>query len=359
MPRTSWIKFYGAVFCIFAPLMTLFTAPLGADWSPLAVAFWSALSGAIAIGWAWCFTHGSPRYLAVVVPAQVALIAWMASGWPSFLAIRSPGPSVYAFFVIASVVLGYIAFIWFIQGEGARALRIQTEMRLAQRIHDHLVPNISARIGAFEIEGRSFASGSMGGDLIDLVERNGSAHLCLADVSGHGVRAGVLMAALKASYRAALRDDPAPSEAARAVSDVLDQIREPDMFATLATVRLDGARAACALAGHLPLIVVRAATGMAERIDNHSLPAGIDPDEDIPDQPIELAPGDLLALYTDGLTEAITPSGAQLGIDALETIIKPHARKPLADAVDAILDEVSAQTTSDDDQTLLLIRMTG
>lgn len=359
MPRASWIKFYGAVFCIFAPLMTLFTAPLGAGWSPLPVAFWSAVSGGLAIAWAWCFTHGRPRYLAIVVPAQIGAIVWMGSGWPSLLAIRTPGPSLYAFFVIASVVLGYVAFIWFIQGEGARALRLQTEMRLAQRIHDHLVPAISARLGAFEIEGRSFASGAMGGDLIDCVERDGGAHLCLADVSGHGVRAGVLMAALKAAYRAALRDDPSPSDAARAISDVLDQLREPDMFATLAAVRLDGGRASCALAGHLPLIVVRAATGEAQRIDNHSLPAGIDPDDDIPDQPIQLAPGDLLALYSDGLTEAVTPSGAQLGIDALQAIIIAHARRPLADAVDAILDDVSARTTSDDDQTLLLIRRTG
>ncbi len=74
-------------------------------------------------------------------------------------------------------------------------------MRLARQIHETLVPPIDYEDERIEVFGLSRASAAMGGDLVDLVHRDGSLDVYLADVSGHGVRAGVVMGMLKAAIR--------------------------------------------------------------------------------------------------------------------------------------------------------------
>src|SRR5262249_15837545 len=101
--------------------------------------------------------------------------------------------------VLANVMVigGYILFVPFMRKEGMRVFGAMTEVRLASEVHRALVPAISRKIGEYEIYGASVPTGQVGGDLVDLIETHGHWTAYVADVSGHGVPAGMMMAMVK------------------------------------------------------------------------------------------------------------------------------------------------------------------
>ena len=99
---------------------------------------------------------------------------------------------------------GYILFLVFIETEGVKHLRIQTELDLAEQLQTTLVPPVSLRTAYVEVESRSIPSSKMGGDLADTLVSDGSVTCYVADVSGHGIAAGVLMGMVKTAVRMAL-----------------------------------------------------------------------------------------------------------------------------------------------------------
>jgi hypothetical protein len=103
--------------------------------------------------------------------------------------------------VLISVICGYVLFLLFFQREGKRFFAAHTEIRLAAEIHSSLVPELSFKTREFELFGVSFPSGAVGGDLVDVVADSNRWFAYVADVSGHGVLAGVLMSMTKSAVR--------------------------------------------------------------------------------------------------------------------------------------------------------------
>ncbi len=272
--------------------------------------------------------------------------------------------------VVASVliILGYICFGTFVQNEVTQKIRMRTELDLAQKIHESLVPPIDLSLPGVEVHARSLASSEMGGDLIDAVQRNGRLDLILADVSGHGVRAGVVMGMLKAALRSQLQDDRPGADdlghALRALNAVLSGVVAPGMFATLAALRIEDSagpdarrRMTCAMAGHLPILRIDSA-GAVHELPNDHLPLALDDEESYVSADLECERADLLVLYTDGLTEAASASGEQFGHRRIGEIAAARRTASLRDIADAILDAVARFSSERaDDQTLLLVRI--
>ena len=102
---------------------------------------------------------------------------------------------------IVAIGLGYACFVYVSIAEARRYARVHAEMLLAAEIHGVLVPEIDTRIGDFEFYGRSLPSGEVGGDLIDVFQHDRSWIAYIADVSGHGVAPGVVMAMFKSVTR--------------------------------------------------------------------------------------------------------------------------------------------------------------
>ncbi len=356
LPRSSRARFFVAVFLVFAPVLILSNSTLAAR-NLLQIVVWSAVSGAIAVCWAAAFVV-SRKLLPVAILLSLGAAVALAVGYPPILRMQSRQPNLAAILVILMIVCGYVFFVLFIAGEGARALRVHTEMRLAQRIHENLVPPIRVNCAQLEIFGRSDASTEMGGDLIDLVEHKGNLDIYLADVSGHGVRAGVLMAMVKSSLRTRLLDDVSPDRVVSDLNRVVTQIKEQDMFVTLACLRFAIARQVeCCLAGHLPILHYRAATRSIESIDNDSFPLGVVEDESYPARTVDCAPGDLFVLYTDGLIEVMNSAREQFGMDRFRHLVARHATEPLEQIHSHIMEAVHRHGEQNDDQTLLLVRV--
>lgn len=351
-----------AIFCTFAAFGLVLALMRPANRDPWwALALWAALSGLFACGWALSFMWR--RWLmAVVIGAQIvappALGMYVGVLWRFDGRMTAIGASV-----IALVVLGFTLYAWYLHRETERRLRLETELDLAQRIHSALAPPIDLRTPALHVYGRSDASERMGGDMIDAVVREGATDVCLADVSGHGVGAGVVMTMLKAAWRARLGRADGLAETLDDLNLALEQLTESHMFATMACLRF-GARGASggvgfeyALAGHPPALRIDGATGETHTLDNEHLPLGVVASERYGVRTGSAAPGDVFALYSDGLTESMNDRAEQFGVEGVRAALARAHALPLDAMHRAVLDAARAHGPITDDQSLLLVRV--
>jgi serine phosphatase RsbU (regulator of sigma subunit) len=263
------------------------------------------------------------------------------------------------FACLALTMAGYALFIRFITSQGVQSVRMRTEMLLARDIHDSLVPPLTCRKGPVEVYGRAVPSTEVGGDLVDLVPIRYGALALIADVSGHGVAAGTLMAMVRAAVRtrvAGSGDDGARlCDVFATVNRVLIDLGRPDRFVTMAALLLrDDGSGEIALAGHLPVLRIR--DGALERFENEHLPLGVRDGGTFAARPVTARAGDLFVLYTDGMTEIADASGRQLGAEPLEAVLLARPEAPLAELHDALMERVKAHGRPVEDMTLLLVR---
>lgn len=356
-PRASMWKLYGAIFFTFAPMMILSVTVPTHRHPPAAMALWTIVSGAVAIAWAAVFIH-RPKRVWLVFVLQAAVVFVFAARLLPGMSVAGAGISFVGLGSVALIVAGYVFFIMYIMQEGAKTLRLQTEMRLAGKIHQSLVPPIEYRDSRIRIAGISEACTEMGGDLIDWRVHPGGCDVYLADVSGHGVRAGVVMAMIKSAVHMRLRTPCGLDELANDVNQVLCKLCEPGMFATFAALRFeDGDRTHYVLAGHHPILHLQAATGHVTELADAGLPLGVSPDEAYRATAFAGGAGDRFFIFTDGLTEVFDRRGGQLGYDGFCGIIRSHAGTDPT-PIRAIMDQARRYAEGGpqtDDQTLLAV----
>ncbi len=274
------------------------------------------------------------------------------------MASHSPYHGILALISIPALIAGYILFISFINTEGIRTMRLQTEIGLAQQIHSRLVPPINSTVGRFEFFGRSDSSSEVGGDLIDVVEKDGRVGAFVADVSGHGVRAGVLMAMCKSAARMRLLSDDSLNGLMDDLNRVVMQVKEMDMFVTVACLQFDqGSIARFLLAGHPPILHYHKSTGKITELGSNYPPTGVVANLRHIQTDVAFESGDLFVLLTDGYLEVENKSGEQIGQARIESLIISNASRPLTDIFDTVLKAVREHGPQDDDQTLLLVRV--
>lgn len=258
---------------------------------------------------------------------------------------------------IALIAIGWALALQFINKEGERFFRVETEMRLAGEIHRALVPNVDRQIGKYEFCGVSLPSGQVGGDLVDLFVCGDRWLAYVADVSGHGVSSGVVMAMIKSSVHTALQHQPDAGCLLEVVNQVLCSLEVRHMFATCGLIAFSPERGLqYALAGHLPILRLRGQT--IETLNQTNLPLGIFPGSKFEAFPCEMKKGDLLVIVTDGLTEVTAADGEELGFRGISKALLMNRDRPIRDVAEEILGTGSKGTRSDD-QTLLLVRCVG
>ncbi len=352
LPLKSQAKFFAAIFCTFAPMFLLSVSSFSVNrpWWEVGVFFLS--SGMIAVGYAFAGIR-NPKLFAVVIPMHIALSVLLARlfGASTFSA------SVQGILSAVCIILGYVLFISFINGQGMKSLRLQTEINLAQQVHAHLVPEIALDLSWIHVYGKSISSGEVGGDLIDVVRTNGTLNLFIADVSGHGVKAGVLMSMVKSAVRMRLLQSDSPSDVCNDVNRVVHQVKRPEMFVTLAGVQIDEhLRVRYVIAGHPPILHYSHSGGTLRELSSGEPGLGLMREFAFRTQEFQAAPGDVLVLLTDGLFEVANASDEQLGLEAIKRRIMQSANDEPAAIHRAIMEQVADHGRQDDDQTLMVIR---
>ena len=257
--------------------------------------------------------------------------------------------------MLASVCVAFLFFWDFISGTAARYLRAQAEIALARDIHRVLVPVVTAAHGEYEFFGFSEPSGDVGGDLVDVVGDDAGWVGYVADVSGHGVGAGVVMAMFKSAVRMRLMTGGSLANLLGDVNRVLMPLKQSNMFVTAACVRLAGRDTLeCAVAGHLPIVRIRG--GLPEEVTTPQLAVGMFDAADYQASIVECRCGDLLVLMTDGITEVVDTEQRELGFEHAKHLAAAHSTQPLAEIAERLVAAARAHGAQLDDQTMLLIR---
>ena len=260
--------------------------------------------------------------------------------------------------ILVSMGLGSRLLTLFAGTEGLVMMRMQTELFLAHGIQATLVPTVSFQNANFEVYGKSIPSTEMGGDLIDVIESNGSLLAYVADVSGHGLAAGQLMGMLKTAMRLAVQFRQPPVALLESTDRVLPGLKKPDMYATLALLQFDGsAEVEYALAGHVPILHYRDRSRDTAELSMEQFPLGLIPGGCYASQRITYSPRDLFLMLTDGISEVPNDSDEDFGLGRLAQLLTQYAAQPLPHICELILKEVGQHGAQQDDQTLLLVRV--
>jgi Stage II sporulation protein E (SpoIIE) len=260
--------------------------------------------------------------------------------------------------ILLGTFVGYRVLVDFIRTEGLATVRIQTELALAHGIQETLVPTLSLQLDRFEVYGKSLPSAEMGGDLMDVVERDGTLLAYVADISGHGLAAGQLMGMLKTAVRVSLQFRQEPVAVMESADRVLPAVKEANMYATLALLYFDGlSEAEYSLAGHPPILHYRAPTGDIARLALEQFPLGLMPGGRYSSQRVSYSPRDLFLMISDGISEVPNEADEEFGLDRLEQLLRINAAQPLPQLWELIMSEVKRHGVQKDDQTLLLLRV--
>ncbi len=360
MSTRSTVLFLAGIFFMFIPAGLLTDIPrLGVN-GPLRLVANAVFSGAIAVLYV-AVLQVRPRWFMIPVGVQLLITVMFdrlfgAPGQPLTGGALQARLAVDVNISTVAIVISFVLLSNLIRTEGTRYGRMRAEMALARDIHRLLVPEIARQVEGFEFRGVSLPSGDVGGDLIDFVETPQGWTSFVADVSGHGVAAGLLMGMVKSTARTLLRAGADLDRLQDSLNSVLVDLKSPAMFVTFAGVQFDRAAGLrFTVAGHLPILRVRASSAVDE-LTVPQIPLAMFADRTFTSAALACEPGDLLIILTDGLTEAADRSDREFGLERVKSLVAPLARAPL-DAIERrILDEVRAHGPQMDDQTLLLIR---
>lgn len=257
--------------------------------------------------------------------------------------------------------------------------RLERELSTARDIQQRLLPHEFPELPGFELTGVSVPSLEVGGDYFDFLDQgDGRVGVAIGDVSGKGMPAALLMANLQASLQGQVIHPSSVAEVVACVNDLLVRSTDAHMFATFFYGVLDRGAAAFTStnAGHNPPLLVRA-DGSCEYLDQGGLLIGMLPGQEYRQQTVTMDPGDVLVMYTDGITEAVgpDPEGAgspaerrledeidpesMFGEERLLSVVRDGAGLPAAALRESILravNDFTAGMAQSDDITLVVIR---
>jgi hypothetical protein len=357
---------YLAVFFTFSSLGFIVDILQPTIEAPFRVLLTAAATGLVAMGFVYIAAYHA-RWFPLALIGMLAMTfgnAFLLNQSPGMLLSKAPPDAVRVKLLIDGLgclfgfVASYTFFMAFIGMETQRHARVLAEMEIAGEIHRLLVPTIVRTEGRFEFYGTAVPSTEVGGDLVDVLPTAGGWLGYVADISGHGVGAGLLMGIVKSAVRTRLLAGGTLDEILADVNRVLLPLRKPNMFATFAAVLHDEqCGTSFVTAGHPPILHFRAASGVVEELSIPQLPLAMFDDHPFRCEPIAPAPGDLLMIVTDGLTEVFDAADREFGMAGVAATLRANASLPLSEIAEELLRRTRAHGAKSDDQTLLLIRV--
>jgi phosphoserine phosphatase RsbU/P len=240
--------------------------------------------------------------------------------------------------------------------------RAEQEMQIARQVQSRLLPQETPKLATLECAGKCIQTRAVGGDYFDFLEfGSGKLGLVLADISGKGISGALLMANLQANLRGqyALALDDLP-RLLRSVNTLFHKNTETDHYATMFFSLYDDANRTLRYVncGHNPPVLLRA-TGVVERLDATATVLGLFEKWECRVAERQLVPGDVLLIYTDGISEAAPSQDAEeFGDDRLIAMLEALRRKCACEILDGIIAEVQRFSRSEqaDDMTLIVAR---
>ncbi len=241
--------------------------------------------------------------------------------------------------------------------------RFEEELNLARQIQRNSLLSEFPVLPRCEVHALTLPSKHVGGDLYDVVEAgDGSWFVAIADVSGKGVPAALLSSMLQASLRTQAANVRSPAEILRNINHLMYRSTAVQQFATFFLARVDGERLELSFsnAGH-NWPVLQQADGERRFLERGGLILGFQERVEFEEERVRLLPGDLVVLYTDGISEAADVTGEQFGEERLYAALSAMPRtlpaREVAERLLATLREFLDGTEAQDDITLLVLKV--
>ena len=241
-------------------------------------------------------------------------------------------------------------------------LKLERDLQLARQIQERTFPEAIPDLRGFRIDAWSEPAEETGGDTYDVIERGDRVVLLLADATGHGIGPAISVTQVRAMLRMAVQ---LGADLATIVRDLNEQLYAdlPDgrfITAWLGEIDTAAGTLTCFSAGQAPIVWYAAAAGRCVALPADTVPLGVVADLPVEiAEPHKLAGGDIVAVISDGIYEALDASGAQFGVDRVTRIIEDHHDGTPTEIIAAIREAVGVFTgdiAAKDDRTGILIK---
>ncbi len=237
---------------------------------------------------------------------------------------------------------------------------IEMDLLLARQVQLRLFPQQMPKVCGLDYTGCCQPARHAGGDYFDFIDLGaGKLAIALADVSGKGVAAALLMASLQGRLQSIVKSSAEPAAVLRKLNRDFFQMTESSRFASMIYGVFEERTGLFryANAGHLPPLLFR--SGEVTKLMPGGPVLGVFPDAAYEEASVQLVGGDTLIFYTDGLTEAPSPDGEEFGSERLIRLVPTPQGRTAAEVRDALLREVRAFSGAHqhDDLTMIVLRL--
>jgi hypothetical protein len=256
--------------------------------------------------------------------------------------------------------IGFVVLLFVLMLELKDKLLAQSELEAGRSVQRALLPKQNPQVAGWEILLFTKPANEVGGDLVDYLEISQNRFgVALADVAGKGLKAALLMVKLQATLRALAADFSSLAEFAKKLNTILRHDGLPDSFASLVYLELQTGSGNIRLlnAGHMPPILCKGAA--IEELPRGTVALGVMQDAAFSEQHFELRRGDVLLVYSDGLTEARNEAGIFFGDERLLALLPSLAGLSANKIGERILSEVDrfvGEARAHDDLSLVVLK---
>jgi len=240
-------------------------------------------------------------------------------------------------------------------------IKMQEQVALAAKIQSELLPREFPKLPGYEIVGKNIPAQVVGGDYFDFVAMDdGRWSICLGDVSGKGLPASLLMANTQATLRSQTLLNSPPKQSIERANTLLHRSTGPDKFVTLFYGILDPTNHHLSYcnAGHDNPFLVRS-NGDVQRLGTGGLVLSIMESSLYEEETTPLNAGDVVILYSDGITESMNPGLEQFGEDRLLPVIQEHRSRSASELLDEIIKAAKHHAGKEpqaDDMTVVVVK---
>jgi len=239
--------------------------------------------------------------------------------------------------------------------------RLEEQLNIARTIQQDFLPRKDPAVPHYDLSGKNISLGQVGGDYYDFINIvKDHTGIAIADSSGKGIPASLIMAAFRASLIAEIRNNYSIQTIMAKVNRLLCESLEPGNFVTAVYGVLDSANhifTYCNCGHNLPVLVRD--DGRVEYLREGGPVMGVTREGEFRSQALVLSPGDLIVFYTDGVTEVFDDKGEEYGLERLVEIISANRRKTASGLLSAIHESVKAFASDHhlfDDLTMVVVR---
>jgi sigma-B regulation protein RsbU (phosphoserine phosphatase) len=239
---------------------------------------------------------------------------------------------------------------------------LEKELAIARDIQASFLPKSSPVLPGFDVAGTTLPHDEVGGDYYDFIPVSKTRFgLAIADVAGKGIPAALLMAGFRMSLLAEIRNEFAIRAIMRKVNSLLYESTDRHKFVTAFYGVLDFRNRILTFSngGHNPPLLVHT-DGTVEELVDGGVALGVLPEAHFEERPIALRPGDVLVMFTDGVSEAESPAGEHFGTRRIEESVQRRRDLPAAGIMDGIVAdalEFAGSRGQNDDLTLIVLKV--